>query len=128
MNPEQLAKKGSEYAHQVALFAWCALNKEKYPELDLIFAIKNEEKSGSLIVGARQKAAGCKKGVADIFLPVARKNVHGLFIEMKKLDGKPSKEQIEFGKKVIERGYGFSVCYGWEDAKNLLEWYLSIEN
>ena len=123
MNPTKLAT-GSEHGEQCALFAWVALNKNTYPELNLLFAIKNEEKSGSAIVGMRFKASGVKKGVSDLFLAIGRQNCHGLFIEMKKPGGKASKEQLEFGKNVQAEGYGFCVCDSWEKAKDILIQYL----
>ena len=124
MKPEDLIKSGSELAHQTALFAWIAWNKSTYPELGLLFAIKNEEKSGSAIVGNRFKASGVKKGTSDLFFPVARGGYHGLFIEMKKPGGKASKEQLEFGAKVQAQGYGFVVCDDWTKARNTLVEYL----
>ena len=124
MKPSDIIRKGSEYEHQCALFSWCALNKNVYPELNLLFAIKNEEKSGSVIVGSRSKASGVKKGVSDLFLSVARKNFHGLYIEMKKPGGKASPEQLEFGLKVSAEGYAFAVCDSWELAKDALIRYL----
>jgi hypothetical protein len=125
MKPEQLAK-GSEHGEQSALFAWAALSKQTYPELEFcLYAIKNEEKSGSAIVGSRFRASGVKKGVADVFLSVARNGYHGLYIEMKAAKGKLSKEQIIFGDKVREQGYGWVCCYSWESAKNIIIQYLT---
>jgi len=124
MKPSQLAK-GSEHSHQSALFAWAALSRQTYPELSIMFSVKNEEKSGSAIVGSRFRAAGVKKGVSDVVLPVARKGCHGLFIEMKKPGGKASKEQLEFGVKVQAEGYGFCVCDSWEKARDVLIEYLT---
>ena len=124
MKPETIIKKGSEYEHQCALFAWAALNKNVYPELEMMFAIKNEEKSGSAIVGSRFKASGVKKGVPDIFLPVPMKNFNGLFIEMKKPGGKASTAQLEFGTKLQYQGYAFAICDSWEKAKDILLQYL----
>jgi hypothetical protein len=125
LKPEQLAKGGSEYNEQCALFSWAALSKQIYPQLELLFAIKNEEKSGSAIVGSRFKASGVKRGVADVFLSVPRNGYHGLYIEMKASKGKLSKEQIIFGDKVREQGYGWVCCYSWESAKNIIIQYLT---
>lgn len=132
ITPEQLAKSGSEHSHQTAYFCWCALNVGKYPELKWCHAIKNEEKSGSMIVGARSKQAGVKAGVSDILLPVRRGNYSGLYIEMKAPSRKPkrngkggvSDEQREFGAFVQSQGFGFIVCYGWEEAMNVTKNYL----
>lgn len=124
MTPEQIALPGTERAHQMALFAWAALNVGIYPQLKYMFAIKNAEKGGA-IRGSMAKAEGVKAGVYDIFLPVARHCVHGLFIEMKKPGGKPSKEQLLFGKEMFNEGYGVVVCSTWDEAKNVLIQYLS---
>jgi hypothetical protein len=125
MTPEQYAKTGSEFAHQVALFMWAAMVKQQWPELELMFAIKNEEKSGSKIVGGRFKASGVKADVPDIFLPVAKHGCHGLFIEMKRPGKKARPGQAEFGLKMKAGGYGWVCCDNWEAAKNVLIQYLT---
>lgn len=122
--PESIAKAGTEFAHQCALFAWVALYKKHYKELELLFAIKNEEKSGSAATGARFKASGVKKGTADLFFPCPKQGLHGLFIEMKKLGEKARSEQIAFGESVKAQGYGYFVCDSWEKARDLLLSYL----
>ena len=133
MKPEDIAKSGTELAEQTALFAWAAWNSTKYPFLEkLMFAIKNEEKSGSRIVGARFKASGVKSGTHDVFVSIPRREgsyyeartYHGLYIEMKTKIGSPSKEQIAFGEAVEAVGYAWEVCYGWEHAVRVLEAYL----
>ena len=125
MTPEQYAKTGKESSHQVALFMWAAMVFNQWPELEVMFAIKNEEKSGSKIVGGAFKAGGVKKGVPDIFLPVAKKNCYGLFIEMKKPGQKARPEQVEFGNKLRLKGYGWCCCDSWEKARDVLIEYLS---
>lgn len=139
MTPDQLAKPGSEHAHQTALFAWCALSVGMYPELKWFHAIPNggnrgdTEKSRS-IEGGKMKAEGVKKGIPDCFLPVKRGVWSGLYIEMKKPDMRPkregskgglSDEQIEFGKFAKSQGFGWVVCYSWIEAKEILEQYLT---
>lgn len=116
MTPEQFAKVGSEYAHQVSVFIWAALHQQKHPALKWLHAIKNEEKSGSAIVGAKFKASGVKSGVSDLFLPTLASSLAGLFIEMKKPGGKPSLEQLEFGCDMVAEGYAFIICDTWEKA------------
>ena len=129
MSPESIAKSGTESAHQQALFAWCALNIETYPELKWFHAIPNGGSRGDnqrsrAIQGGKLKAEGVKSGVADCFLPVKRGVWSGLYIEMKRDTGKPSKEQKEFGVFVQLQGFGFVVCYNWEDAVKCLKEYL----
>lgn len=139
MNPTDYIKKGTEFEHQVALFMMAALHQKKYPELKWFYSIQNEEKSGSVVMGAKAKASGKKAGVSDTLLPVKRTFTFndgtttvysGLYIELKKIKSKgvgPSKEQLEFGEFVTSQGYAFSVCYGWEEAWNALETYLNLK-
>ncbi len=95
MTPWEIAKPGTESAHQKALFAWAAMaerhgfkaawDEECYrgnfghkfltssaPELKWLFAIPNGGARNAITAG-RMKAEGVKKGVADIFLPVTRR-------------------------------------------------------
>ena len=123
MTPEQIAKSGTEHAHQAALFAWCALNVDKYPELKWFHAIPN----GGLrdkITASKLKAEGVKSGVSDTCLPVKRGNYSGLYIEMKKPGGKETKEQKEFGEFVKKQGFAYICCNTWIDAANMLLRYL----
>jgi len=125
MTPEQLAKAGTEHAHQVALMAWCALNFEVYPKLKLLFAIPNGGERNP-VVAARLKAEGVRSGVPDLMLPVARHGRFGLFIEMKKpKQGKVQGSQAEWHRDLDTEGYGVAVCFGWEEARDCLVQYLS---
>lgn len=124
MTPEEYAKTGTEFAEQVALYMWASLNKRQYPELELMFAIKNEEKSGSKIVGGRFKACGVKADMADNFLPIARQGCHGLFIEMKRRGKKARPGQREMGLKLQAQGYGWVCCDNWEVARDIIIQYL----
>lgn len=78
-------------------------------EYDLIFHIPNEGKRTERN-GARLKKEGLKKGIPDLFLPVARGKFHGLFIEMKKAGGKTSIEQKHWIAKLRKQGYLVEVC------------------
>jgi hypothetical protein len=132
MTPEDIAKSGTESSIQKALFAWCALNVGKYPELKWFHAIPNGGSRGDsvksrAIRGMQLKAEGVKKGVSDCFLPVKRNDCSGLYIEMKKPGGKESVEQKEFGKFVIEQNFGYICCDSWEKAKDMLIMYLTCE-
>lgn len=124
---EQLAKAGTEHAHQTALFCWAALpsTRQSYPELSLMFAIPNGGERNK-VVAAKLKVEGVKAGVLDIFLPVARGNFHGLFIEMKVKPNKPTHEQKEFQAGVESQGYATLVCYSWSEAVAGLERYLRM--
>jgi len=161
ITPDQLAKSGSEAAHQTALFAWVAvatLNgfkvanhwakfgempiieqvKHPVPELKWLHHIPNggsrgDDAQSRAIRGGQLKAQGVRTGVADLFLPVWRGVWSGLYIEMKKPSEKPkregskggvSDEQAEFGVFVKEQGFGWCVCYSWQEAAKNIQSYL----
>ena len=131
MTPEEIASKGNESSHQMALFAMCSMNEKKYPELRWFYSTPNGETRGStkkhaMIVGARLKAGGVKAGVLDCFLPVKRGKWSGLFIELKK-PGKiknTSKEQKEFIQFVESQSFATAVFDNWVDAWQCLVQYL----
>jgi hypothetical protein len=120
VTPEQLAKSGSEHAHQVALFAYVAMARlhgfdaadawadggmrplglvegetPAVPELEWYHAIPNGgargDKRTAVIRGAGLKAEGVRSGVADTFLPVQRGGYPGLYIELKKPSERPKR-------------------------------------
>ena len=91
MNPEQLAKSGTEHAEQCALFCWAnmavkygfpaannmanyrdpvpAYGFEPVPSLRWLHAIPNAGARGNKVAASQLKAEGVKAGVADVFLP-----------------------------------------------------------
>lgn len=149
MTPEQLAKSGTEHAHQRALFAWAALNVGNDPRLALMFAIPNGGARDKITAG-KLKAEGVKAGVPDIFLPVPGVRwvppdigvpiYHGLFIELKKPavklkrgpngpgpwdHGGVSDEQKAHLDALTAQGYKCVVCYSWYEAANQIKLYLT---
>lgn len=67
---------------------------------------------------------GMKPGVPDIVLPVARGKYHGLYIELKAKGGRLSPDQREWQLSLLEEGYCAAVCYGFEQAKQTIDWYM----
>lgn len=134
MDPNILAKCGTEHGHQTALFCWAANNRQRFPELEWYFAVPNGGERNK-IVASRLKAEGVKSGVSDTMLPVARRGYHGFFIEMKKPPdengkggGIESVKQTEFGRFVAENGYLYVCCDHWTKAAQYLAWYLGVED
>lgn len=128
VTPERLAHNGTEDNHQAALFCWAALpeQQEKYPQFKhLLFAVPNGGER-HVAVAAKMKATGAKRGVPDIFLSVARGGAHGLYIELKKVGGRASKEQIEFMAHAKAANYSAQLCIGWEQARDVLIWYMNL--
>lgn len=132
MAAEALNKESS---HQRALFAWAAEAeiRERYPELKWLYAIPNGGERPKPVAAA-MKAEGAKDGVSDMHLPVKRGEWSGLYIELKrpakdgKRAGQASVEQREFQEFVRSQGYGASICYGWEAARDMLIKYLEYKD
>jgi len=161
MTPDKLAKSDTEHAHQVALFAYAAVARQKgfefadywseggnmnfgmgntlpVPALEWLHAVPNGGSRGNdaktrAIRGGQLKAEGVKRGVADIFLPWASANCHGLYIEMKKPSVKPKREggkgglsndQIKFKNYCHSIDFGFVTCYSWKEAAIVLRTYI----
>lgn len=117
----------TEGEEQARLFSWCKMHEWEWPELALLFHIPNGGSRKKAEAG-RFKAEGVRAGVPDLMLPVARGDKHGLFIEMKRLDGgRVRPEQKAWMEKLQAQGYEAVVCRGWEGASEALVKYLEGE-
>ena len=118
----------TEAGAQAAIFSWCDINRETYPELKLLHHIPNGGKRDKA-TAIKLKQQGVKAGVPDLMLPVARAGYHGLYIELKKSDhtNKPTAKQKEWLKALSEQGYYTAVCYGCDEAVEELKKYLESE-
>jgi hypothetical protein len=114
----------SEYTEQVALFEWAAWNESRLPELALLYSTLNGVRT-SIGTARKAKAAGNKRGVPDIHLPVARLGKHGLWIELKVQGGRVSPEQKWWHEHLREQGHCVEVCYGWQAAVAEIAAYLT---
>lgn len=123
-----VVKPNSEHIEQALLFQWAAFVSNKYPMLNLMFAIPNGGKRYAK-TAIDLKHEGVKPGVADVFLPYASGNAHGLFVEMKREKyGIVSDKQKNFIKNVQQQGYAAAVCYGFEQAKDTIIKYLNDDD
>ena len=79
------------------------------------------------LVNARPVCAGersVKPGFPDIGLPVATKEYHGLFIEMKREHGgKTSEVQMQWHLDLAAEGYCVRVCKSFVEAKDEAAFY-----
>lgn len=116
-------QKVSENAQQAAIFRWAEYEIGKYPELALLYHVPNGGKRDARTASILQQC-GVKPGVPDLVLPVARQGYHGLYIELKAGKNKTSKNQDIWLKALKDQGYFTAVAYGFEEAKDLILWYL----
>jgi hypothetical protein len=120
---ETLAMSLSEHKEQVLLIRWWKL---QYPKLaKCLFAIPNGGHR-HIITAIKLKDEGVVSGVSDLFLMMPKGDLHGLFIEMKAKKGRVSPEQTEFMKLATDMGYLAVVCYGFDEAKKVIETYLLL--
>ena len=116
----------TESQEQIELMTWCKRNMGKHPELEKIFHIPNGGKR-NIQTAMRLKLEGVKPGVPDLFLPVARRGYHGLFIEMKRIKGGSlSASQKDWKAWLAEEHFAWVRANGFEHAKKLLKGYLKI--
>lgn len=120
----RVAELPSEHVEQVRLFQWAHYARSTHPELRLLFAIPNGGARHKAVAG-KLRAAGVRRGVPDLALPVARGLWHGLFIELKRQHGGVlSVEQREWLAHLTAAGYRATCCRGWEAARDEIENYL----
>jgi hypothetical protein len=112
--------KDQEHIEQSMLVVWFRL---QYPKLTM-FAVPN----GGLRhirTASKLKKEGALAGVADLFLMKPSKEYAGLFIEMKAPSGRLTTMQSSFLTKAETEGYQAKVCFGFEEAKRVIESYLN---
>lgn len=114
----------SEHSEQVTVIHFWrhACHTFKLPEFAL-FAVPNAGLRDP-IQGAWLKAEGMRRGVPDLMLATRTQAYAGLFIELKRLDGRPSPEQQTIGAYLLNAGYAWKVCRGAGEAIEEIRWYL----
>lgn len=76
---------------------------------------------------AKFKRTGVSPGVPDICIPFASGGFHGLYVELKRVKGgKISESQLDWIKHLRENGYYADVALGFEEAKKIVVYYLSL--
>lgn len=112
-----------EHDLQKAFFKWARM----HPEASRAYAIPNGGQR-NVIVAAKLKAEGVRKGVLDVHLPLARGGSHGLYIEHKAGKNTLSEEQKEEADRLVVDG--FTVAVVWDDpatSVTLTQQYLNGE-
>jgi len=115
----------SESDIQIEAVKWAKRQRKRHPELRWLHHIPNGGKRG-IRTAVKLKLEGVEAGVHDLFLPVARWNKHGLYIEVKFGKNKLTKLQKEFKAFVITQGYATATCYTADEIISTLKKYLGI--
>lgn len=112
--------KSTEAEEQITVVDFCRISGIP------VVHIPNEGKR-SPWRGAEEVRMGLARGFPDLFLPIARGKYHGLMIEMKAQNGRLSAEQRGWLTTLRENGYATAVCYGAEEAINIIKKYRKLE-
>ena len=115
-----------EYEDQVAIFEWAAGMEFTWPCLKLLFGSLMGAKLPPKYLN-KYKKAGMKTGKPDINLPVPMGGYCGLWIELKRIDGKPPKkgsEQDIMLKNLAIVGNAVYACKGSAAAIRIIDDYL----
>lgn len=117
----------TEDFEQELVMRWAIGQTATWPELVLLFHIPNGGKRGKR-EAEKLKRMGVKPGVPDLCLPVARGGFHGLYVEMKRLEGgRVSTEQKAWLAALHEAGHCVALCEGHEQAIAVLRDYLAAD-
>jgi len=116
----------TEFVEQTRLVTWCQAMEAQYPELGAIFHIPNGSKA-HVSYRVKLKQLGLQSGVPDLCLPCPRGPYHGLYIEMKRLQGSStSKDQKEWHVLLQRYGYAVGVAKGWVMGSAIITDYLNL--
>ena len=118
----------SEAQEQADLIKWANHCAELgvHPELKWLHAIPNGGRRDP-VEAAHLKAQVVRAGVPDLFLPVPKGQKHGLYIEMKVGNNKPTENQKIWLCYLSSVGYAVYVCYSAAEAKKAIEYYLHLQ-
>ena len=115
-----------EHAEAKTFMQWVKLNEAANPELKWLFAVPNGG-DRNVIVAAKMKAEGVKRGVPDYIWPVRAGQFIGLVIELKRQrGGKASDEQKTWLEHYLAQGWGAVLCNGADDAIRCVRNYLQM--
>lgn len=85
----------------------------------MLFHVDNN--SWNAVIGAKKKALGVCAGVSDLIFIVPGAV---MFLEMKCPGKTQLPEQIEFERKVTERGQFYTILYSFEEFKKFIKTYI----
>ena len=137
----------TEHAEQAVLCQWWAVYAAAHKlDVRLLMAIPNgahlagDDKSRAIQM-VKLKATGLRVGAPDLLLAMPRRMLcpwvdgsrqqvetqdAGLFVEIKRLDGKLSADQHSFGLLLQAQGYAWMVAKGAAEAIRAIEAYLGL--
>ena len=111
--------KNEESKEQQTLVEWFRM---QWPR-ELIFAIPNGG-SRNIVEATQLKRSGVLAGIPDLCVPYPKEPYHALYVEYKTLKGKPSSAQLLVIEYLRMKGYKAVICYGLEEAMEVVKAYM----
>lgn len=96
-----------------------------YP--DLLFCASAGGMRTSFKQAVKMKATGYVRGFPDLFIYEPVGKYYGLALEIKTSKGRPTKEQLNWKKRLLDRGYFAEIVYGFEHTRKVIDSYFSRE-
>lgn len=127
--PRRVVTCEQEWQEAERLIDWAdGEGADLYPEVPWLYAVPNGGFRHKAVAG-KMKAQGARAGVLDFNLDIARGGYHGLRIELKRrAGGTVTPAQKLWILWFTKQGYLAVVCRGWEEARDRLVDYLSLED
>ena len=122
--PAKQAWQEDEQKLQKEVSRWLKKELHWRGEPQLYYHIPNERKA-SMAQMSRLKAQGVLSGASDVVLPLRSDEYCGIYCELKKAGGSPSKEQKLFLTGVAKEGYLAIVINDLETFKEVFTYYLN---
>ena len=107
----------SEDQEQTALVQWLEIQKIVF------YAIPNGG-FRNLLEAAKLKRCGVQSGVPDLCIPIPSGSYNGLYLELKKLTGKATENQLIWQALLRSNGYMSEIAKGFDEAKAIVLNYL----
>ena len=120
---EEEKKKDLKQIEQQIQTAVVKYIRLSYP--DLLFCASAGGMRTSFKQAVKMKATGYVRGFPDLFIYEPVGKYYGLALEIKTSKGRPTKEQLNWKKRLLDRGYFAEIVYGFEHTRKVIDSYFS---
>lgn len=125
----------TEHQEAVAYNHWRLAHIHQIPELENVLlnplgggrtAYKNKKGKYFSPAAIKLKQEGLEDSISDYFIAVARGGFHGFWMELKAMDGSPTRDQLAFLDRMRRYGYMAGWYRGWEAMAKATRDYLKL--
>lgn len=118
---KKMNESPTEAQEQIKFAVWLA-------KQGIRFSASANGGSRNYLEAVKLKRMGVSSGFPDIEIPLPIEPYHGLYIELKRVNGgKVSEVQLDWLNYLRSQGYYAEVAKGFEEAKAIVLHYLSLK-